>query len=574
MVYDRALAPEEAEALVGQLGQKWGILKEGVGVKPNAGKNSRKEQEPDVDYTSKVPRYEFGSTLAEQEAQLRDNPLLARFRASREKLAADPYRPRYHFTSPEGKLNDPNGLCFWQGRWHLFYQAYPPEDPRQHWGHAVSSDLIHWRDLPYAIYPNPEERSFSGSTLVESDRVIAMYHGTKLGNMVAVSRDPLLLNWEKLTGGAVVPLKRPDGSPQPFGVYDPCIWKQGDFYYQLSSGCVPGPGRGSGGFPNDPATGLRANFLLRSKDLITWEYLHPFYEKDPYGLVGDDGACPYFWPIGDRHILIHFSHMSGAKYLLGRYDTENQRLIVTGGGNFNFGAVGPSGVHAPTAAPDGKGGVIVMFNMNEGKPTPGWDHVLSLPRRLTLSPEGDLLQEPAGDYASLRGPRKTVGKTVLPANREIVLEGIRGNCLELQAEIDPKNASSVELNLLRSPDETEVTLVSIYPQRGMPYTNRGGRKGQDTVVVLDTSRSSLLPDVRSRPPESAPLYLPAGQPIKLQVFLDRSIVEVFVNGRQCLATRVYPGNPESLGVSLRAIGNDAVLTSAEAWEMKADSIFQ
>ena len=113
-------------------------------------------------------------------------------------MADDPYRPIYHYVNPEGTLNDPNGLCFWQGRWHLFYQAYPPEDPRQHWGHAVSDDLIHWRDLPLAIYPNPEDRCYSGATLVEKDRVIAMYHGTRVGNMVAVSSDPLLLNWMKV----------------------------------------------------------------------------------------------------------------------------------------------------------------------------------------------------------------------------------------------------------------------------------------------------------------------------------------------------------------------------------------
>jgi beta-fructofuranosidase len=74
----------------------------------------------------------------------------------------------------------------------MFYQGYPPEDKRQHWGHAISKDLIHWRDLPYAIYPSPERAVFSGATLVEDSRVIAMYHGTTLGNMVAVSNDPLL----------------------------------------------------------------------------------------------------------------------------------------------------------------------------------------------------------------------------------------------------------------------------------------------------------------------------------------------------------------------------------------------
>ena len=74
----------------------------------------------------------------------------------------------------------------------MFYQGYPPEDRRQHWGHAVSDDLIHWRDLPYAIYPNPEDRCYSGSTLVEEDRVIAMYHGTKIGQHGCCLQRPLV----------------------------------------------------------------------------------------------------------------------------------------------------------------------------------------------------------------------------------------------------------------------------------------------------------------------------------------------------------------------------------------------
>ena len=149
---------------------------------------------------SKAPRFEFAETLEEQENQLRRNPLLRRMREARREKADDPHRPLYHYVNPEYTLNDPNGLCFWQGRWHLFYQARPPEDPRQHWGHAVSPDLIHWRDLPYAIGPGPEDKCYSGTTLVEEDRVIAMYHGMGVGNMVAISRDPLLLNWRKVTG--------------------------------------------------------------------------------------------------------------------------------------------------------------------------------------------------------------------------------------------------------------------------------------------------------------------------------------------------------------------------------------
>ena len=159
------------------------------------------------DYTSRVPYYTFpDNSLEDQEIALQSNPLMKRLIASRKSYEEDSHRPHYHYVNPEARLNDPNGLCFWKGHWHLFYQAYPPEDTRQHWGHAISDDLVHWRDLPYCIYPNPERCCYSGSTLVEKDRVLAMYHGPEAGNMVAVSSDPLLLNWKKVSGGPVIPL--------------------------------------------------------------------------------------------------------------------------------------------------------------------------------------------------------------------------------------------------------------------------------------------------------------------------------------------------------------------------------
>ena len=112
------------------------------------------------DYTSKVPKFDYPTLLSEQETVLETNPLMIRFAESRNRQASDKYRPVYHFVSPESTLNDPNGLCFWNGYWHLFYQAYPPEDRRQHWGHAISKDLVNWKDLPYAIYPGPERAVF------------------------------------------------------------------------------------------------------------------------------------------------------------------------------------------------------------------------------------------------------------------------------------------------------------------------------------------------------------------------------------------------------------------------------
>jgi len=406
---------------------------------------------------SPVPHYTFSNTLEEQEAELKQNPLLKRFMESRKKMVDDPYRPIYHYVNPEGRLNDPNGLCFWQGRWHLFYQAYPPEYPRQHWGHAVSEDLIHWRDLPFAIYPGPERACFSGSAYVEKDRVIAFYHGTEVGSMAAVSSDPLLLNWEKLTGQAVIPISDPSGFPLPYSVYDPCIWKKDNIYYALLAGRV---NKGPGDKP------IAEGYLFRSKDLAHWQYMHPFVEGDRFTLIGDDYACPYFWPIGNRYIMPFFSHMSGGQYLLGDYDTQRDKFVVTAHGYFNFGPSGPSGVHAPSATPTGKGGVIIIFNMNLGMKTEGWNQIMSMPRRLSLISENELGIEPAGDIESLRRDHQHVGPLNLPANKEIVLENIKGNAMEINVEIDPGKAQMIELNVMRSPNKEEFTRIAIFPFRG------------------------------------------------------------------------------------------------------------
>ena len=510
------------------------------------------------DYTSKVPQFKFSTTLEAQEAELRTNPLLRRMNESRRQMAGDPHRPIYHYVNPEGNLNDPNGLCFWQRRWHLFYQAYPPEDPRQHWGHAVSTDLIHWRDLPLAIYPNPEDKVFSGSTLVESNRVIAIYHGVAAGTMVAISSDPLLLNWEKVTGNAVIPITKKGEPGVPYNIFDPCIWRQGDYYYALTAGMSPkGPGRKP----------VRANFLHRSTDLARWEYLHEFIDGYNFSRVGDDGACPYFWPIGDRHILLHFSHLSGGKYLLGDYDTGRDKFVVTQGGEFNHGPVSPSGVHAPSACPDGRGGVIAIFNMNPGKPTQGWNQIMTLPRRLTLMGKDQLGIEITGDIESLRRDHEHIGPLTLPANQEIVLDKIKGNAIELAAEIELKEAPMLELNVLRSPGKEEFTRIMFYPDRG--FASRSPEfKGRATRFSIDTSSSSLLRDALSRAPETADVFIPPGELLKLRVFVDRSVIEVFVNGRQCAAVRVYPGRADSVGISLRSQGRDTHMRSLDAWQMR------
>ena len=124
----------------------------------------------------------------------------------------------------------------------------------------------------------------------------------------------------------------------------------------------------------------------------------------------------------------------------------------------------------------------------------------------------------------------------------------------------------IEMNVLRSPNREEVTRIMFFKERG--YRDRSRRGRLSGVISIDSSRSSVLPDVRSRAPETAPVFIAGNESLKLRVFIDRSVVEVFVNGRQSVALRVYPGREDSLGISLRAQGQDADLKSLDAWQME------
>jgi beta-fructofuranosidase len=521
-----------------------------------------------------VPRQTFSSELAVQEQELKKNELLERFAVSRAAFEQDPYRPSYHFCAPETGLNDPNGLCYWKNNWHLFYQGYPAEG-RVHWGHAVSTDLVHWRDLPYAIYPDKEQDAFSGTCFVEDDRVIALYYGHKgtAGLYAAVADDPLLLNWEQLGGGPVIPNVDYDERGFPHQVYDPCLWKEGDFYYALCGGWadgvnpLAGPHGALAGETGDSGLVRPVDHLYRSPNLIDWIYIGEFVENNPFGFSGDDGSCPHFWPIADKHILLTYSHVHSAMFIIGEYDAKRQKLVACRGGNLNTGASGKGSIHAPSAYPDGKGGVNCIYNITEGKPQKGWAQIMSLPRKYTLGANNRLLVEPAGDIASIREDKREITDLELPANSEVVLEAIRGNTLEIQAEIDLGESKYIRLNVLRSTDKSEYTAINFYREGGVCFAN-DNFGNRDSLVIIDPGFSSTAGDVEPQTPQQCSFHLEKGEPLELRVFIDRSVVEVFVNNTSACLTRVYPEDPDSLGVSLYSRGRPATCRRITAWKMK------
>jgi beta-fructofuranosidase len=492
-------------------------------------------------------------SLDAQFEALKDDATVLKYRASRARLAADPARPLYHFSPPENYMNDPNGICQWGGMYHLFYQFRPDGIDNVHWGHAVSEDLVHWKDLPLALYPDQEKDCFSGQTLVEDDRVIATYHGTGAGNSIATATDPLLLNWEKHSSNPVIPMVDVDDGGRPYRVFDPCIWKEADGYYALS-------GVFQDGERSIDCKGV--DHLFRTQDLENWDYVGKLVENDYRTEPGEDYAVPNFWPIGnDKHMLLFFSHKRGGQYFVGDYDDDTHRFSPDYHGRMNYGPLSVGSLHAPSATIDDSGRYLSIFNVKESRETRGWDNVMTVPRVLSLADDDSLLITPVPELEGLRFNKKSVSEANIPANQDIVLPGIAGSAIEIHAVIDPNAAREVGLNVLRSPDATELTRISFF--------HRANARWGTPQLQIDGSQSSTGADVLGRPPEIGPLDIPDGEYLRLRIFIDRSIVEVFANGIQCLTLRAYPESPASTGVSVFAKGNSATLKSLDCWQMRS-----
>lgn len=476
---------------------------------------------------------------------------LAYFLQNRKSAAADPYRPLYHFSPPGFGLHDPAGLCKWQGKYHLFY-LYSPSPPNHlpggglQWsrGHAVSDDLVHWRDLP--MLPT-SICGGTGQAWADNDRVILTIGGGKL----FTSSDPLLHKWTEH------PVKFPGG--------DNFIWREKDHYYIT---------RAAGG----PNTTLE---ILRSKDLSQWDsmgnYLSDGYFTDP----GTDGSCNNVLSLGDgKHLILFFSHNRGPEYYLGRSDLEAGRFAIEHHGRMNYGPVMRGGLHAPTGFVDSDGRCIGMWNIMECTIDDNMlgtkDEMVSLPRVLTanklvtadegwnIRPINPLTIEPVEELKKLRFNPVKVENVVIPANGQHTLAGVQGRAMELEAVIDPKSAREVGLRVLQSPNGEEQTTISL-SMHGHAWPWKSNKRH----LMIDVSQASLSPAIASRVPEIGPLYLKDGEPLHLRVFIDRSVIEVFANGRQCLTLRAYPTRPDSTQVSVFARGSEARLVSLTGWQMKS-----
>ena len=485
-----------------------------------------------------------------------------------ERVRTDAQAPRYHFIAPEGNAMpfDPNGAIFWKGNYHLFYifQDHSLPHGGHSWGHASSPDLLHWTFHPTALAPDKDGREtmiFSGGAFVNKDGVpTIIYHGVNAGTCIATAEDDQLIKWKKSPHNPVIPEAKPGAKGWGiYNVFDPHAWLEGDTYYVILGGKIK---------PHD----IRDTaYLFQSKDLINWEYLRPFYSPHPeWTGPEEDCACPDFFKLGDRHMLCCISHPRGARYYLGRYQEgtfipeEHHRMNWPGGTCF-----------APESLLDDRQRRVFwawVLDQRKGEWIVKNDlGVMTMPRILSLDPRGHLLINPPEEFKSLRRNLQHRERLTVSPTQDLLLKGIEGDVMELSMEVAIPASGVFGLKVRMTPDGAEQTSITV-----------------DTsahTVSVDTTQSSLATDILHRFPlmnvdgslleqkdtciQTAPFTLEPGEPLQLRVFLDKSILEIYANGRQCVTQRIYPTRTDSLGVALFSHQGTAMIRSLDAWELAA-----
>ncbi len=473
----------------------------------------------------------------------------------RSRLIAD-YRPGYHLAPRAGWMNDPNGVVFFRGEYHVFYQHHPfdPNWGPMYWGHAKSRDLVNWQHLPIALAPGDEfdrHGCFSGSAVVCGDSLALLYTGHSwLGAVgdesamrqvqcLAISTDGI--HFAKL--GAVIDAP-PHASIMHFR--DPKVWREGEHWYLIV-------GARLGERPCLP--------LYRSADLRHWEFLD-------YLCSGDEGdgymwECPDLFSLDGQDVLLYspqgmqpegFERLNKfhTGYRVGRLNDARR----FSGGPFIELDQGHDFYAAQTQlAADGRRLVWAWLDMWDS-PMPSkahhWCGMLGLPRELELH-DGRLRSFPARELTALRQQPLLVAESACAgAGGQQRVPELDGALLELEVRLDLSGCSQGQLGVaLRCSDDGA-------EQTRLYYDARLHR------LVLDRDNSGAGVDgLRSA-------ALSAGQQrLELRVFLDRSSIEVFAaDGSFSLSSRLYP-HPASLGVGLLGNADGGRVAIRQAWRLKA-----
>lgn len=453
------------------------------------------------------------------------------------------WRPNFHLTPPTGWMNDPNGLCWFQGSYHVFFQ-YAPSSPvgkERFWGHYISEDLVSWRYVGIALYsdiPQDQNGAYSGCGFVEDGRLELFYTGNvkEKGDYdyIHAGRQANVLTTESEDGihfGKKRLLLTNEDYPEHYTchVRDPKVWKKDNWYYMIL-----------GGRRTD---GTGAVLQYRSKDKEHWQFTGEITTREPFGYMWE---CPDTFELSGTAVLMccpqgvvreHFRfqniHQSGyfildsvSKERLTGFCSRDQFHSWDFG--FDF--------YAPQTMEDCEGrriligwaGMPDMEQEYRNDPTlaEGWQHCLTVPREL-IQREGRICQYPIGELRQLRGEEAAneAGKLLIEAPS-----------FDIEAEFE---AFEERVQLLLN-DEAELSwekgVFSVCFLNGCGY----GREQRE--IELDTLKS-------------------------VRILKDVCMLEIFINGgAEVFTSRYFPKTPDKTMVWTRGV------KKISAWPLKSPGI--
>ncbi len=479
-----------------------------------------------------------------------------------------PYRPQYHFSPRQHWTNDPNGLVYFDGEYHLFYQYNPFGDVWGHmsWGHAVSPDLLHWQELPVAL---PEENGimiFTGSTVVDERNtsgfctggrscLVAVYtgHTPRVAGRPALQTQNLAYSndrgrtWTKYSANPVLDLHRAD-------FRDPHVFWSAQASRWVMVVALPDEHK---------------VLFYGSSNLKRWEKQSEF---GPAGATGGQWECPTLSevplagnPRQTRWVLKvglnpgGVQGGSGEQYFVGAFDgarftNDNapSAALWTDYGKDCYCAL-PFNSLARAEAP------LTIGWMNNWQyaakvPTQPWRGQMTFPRRLQLekTPEGlRLVQEPFSAIRRLRGKHFAwQGENLTELNR-LLAQAVRGTSIEVRAAIRPGEAAEVGWKVLAG---------------GGKSTKVGFGKGE---LFVDRTQSGITDFSAAFPARTAAPLTLMGEPLDLIFLVDRSALEVFAQeGRVAMTNLAYPP-AGAHGIELYANGGKPGRIRVDVWELNS-----
>ncbi len=495
----------------------------------------------------------------------------------------DHHRPRFHFSAQKNWINDPNGLIWHQGEYHLFFQYNPYGDQWGHmsWGHAVSTDLLAWTELPVAIPEDERVSIYSGSVVsdtlnssgfgsADQPPLVAIYTGclrvpeggqsqelaysldrgrtwTKYAHNPVLTapvkdfRDPKVF-WHAGTQRWVMAVVLPDArKAQFYGSADLKAWAL------LSEFEAPFEGQGIWECPD----------LLRVPMACT--PLQPTVEGEFVWLFKVDVFGGH--PSGGTGARVFSGTFDGTRYTA---DPQPEPLWADLGADF-YAALSWADVPGADEAVPRRALWLAWMNCHryaKHLPTSPWRGAMSVPRELgwvRTEQGGRLLQRPVPELQRLRGPVQRRPAVVL---RDQVVDllpaGADGSALDIEFDILGCTSGRCGLRLRVGPGEyTEV-----------------GYDADSGAVYVDRSRSGYLPpdDPLYARRHEAPVAAPSGaRPLFLRILLDACLLEVFANdGLAVISEQIFPG-PASTGVQQFAQGGEAGFSALRLWAMQRAS---